>query len=320
MTVSTAQPSSKPMRILRRLLPWLVGALILFFIVTRVPVDAFREAMTQGPLVAIAAINVAINVALLCTDSVATWIVLVAVKMRRPFFKVVIVRGATFALFIINYAVGQGGFGYYLHRSGESAFRAVGTTLFLIGTNLAALLLITLGAWAVAGDRVTNPALFWTLVAGVIGFGLYLVIIAASPNFLSRRQVLSPLFDAGIPGHALAVLGRVPHIAVMVLGHWAAIRAWGIPVPFSVGLTVMPAVVIASALPISPSGLGTTQAAFVLFFAKYAAGATPDERNAHVLAFAIVHFVFGLLASLAVGLACLPFAKRSGVLAPPERS
>jgi hypothetical protein len=236
--------------------------------------------------------------------------------MRRPFLKVMVVRGATYALFIINYAVGQGGFGYYLHRSGETAFRAVGATLFLIGTNLAALLLITLGVWVAAGDRVDNPALFWTLITGVTGFALYLVLIALSPSFLSRRQVLSPLFDAGIRGHALAVLGRVPHIAVLVLGHWAAIYVWGIPVPLSVGLTVMPAVVIASVLPISPSGLGTTQAAFVLFFAKYAAGATPDERSAHVLAFAIVHFAYGLLASLGVGLACLPFAKRGGVLAP----
>jgi uncharacterized membrane protein YbhN (UPF0104 family) len=73
----------------------------------------------------------------------------------------------------------------------------------------------------------------------------------------------------------------------------------------------MPAVVIASVLPISPAGLGTTQAAFVFFFGSYAAGATSDERTAAVLAFAIVHFVYGVLASLAVGFACLPFAKRS---------
>lgn len=311
---------SKLVRVARRLWPWVVGAAILVFVVTRVPIDAFREAMTQGPLITLAAVNVAIIVAVLCTDTISTWIGLIAVGMRRPFGKVMIVRGATYALFVINYAVGQGGFGYYLHRSGETAFRAVGATLFLIGTNLAALLVITLGVWEVAGDRVDNPALFWTLVAGVAGFGLYLVVIALSPNFLSRRQVLSPLFDAGLRGHALAVVGRVPHIAAMVIGHWAAMYAWGIPVPFTVGLTVMPAVVIASVLPISPAGLGTTQAAFVLFFARYAAGATPDERNAHVLAFAIVHFAFGVLASLAVGLVCLPFAKRSGVLAPRPAS
>lgn len=314
------KPQRPFVRILRRLWPWLVGALILVVVVTRVPVDAFREAMGKGPHLTLALINIAINVAVLCTDSFSTWIGLIALKMRRPFRKVMVVRGATYALFVINYAVGQGGFGYYLRRTGETTFRAVGATLFLIGTNLAALLLITLGAWAAAGDRVSSPEMWWTLVAGASGFGLYLLVIALSPNFLSRRQVLSPLFDAGIRGHAIAVLGRVPHIAVMVVGHWVAIYAWGIPVPFWVGITVMPAVVIASVLPLSPAGLGTTQAAFVLFFANYAAGATADERNAHVLAFAIVHFVYGVLASLAVGLACLPFAKRSGVLAPKPPS
>jgi uncharacterized membrane protein YbhN (UPF0104 family) len=104
---------------------------------------------------------------------------------------------------------------------------------------------------------------------------------------------------------------RLPHIAVIVLGHWVAMVAWGIEVPFIAGLTIMPAVVIASVLPISPAGLGTTQAAVVFFFGSYAAGATSDERTAAVLAFAIVHFVYGVLASLAVGFACLPFAKRS---------
>lgn len=285
--------------------------MILVVVATRVPLDAFRRAMTQGPHLALAAVNVAINVAVLFTDSASTWLGLIALRMRRPFGKVLVVRGATFALFVVNYAVGQGGFGYYLHRTGESALRAVGATLFLIGTNLATLLVVTLAAWVSYGDQVDNPTMWWTLVIGVVGFGVYLAVIGASPRFLSRRQVLAPLFEAGIRGHALAMAGRLPHMVVIVLGHWVAMVAWGIDVPLVAGLTIMPAVVIASVLPISPAGLGTTQAAFVYFFGGYAAGATSDERTASVLAFAIVHFVYGVLASLAVGFASLPFARRS---------
>jgi uncharacterized membrane protein YbhN (UPF0104 family) len=132
--------------------------------------------------------------------------------------------------------------------------------------------------------------------------------------------VLAPLFDAGLGGHALAMVGRIPHVAVLVLGHWVALRAWGIAVPFTSALTIMPAVVIASVLPISPAGLGTTQAAFVYFFGSYAAGATPAAQNAHVLAFAIVYFVYGIVSLLVLGLASTPLAKKLGVLPAPGSS
>jgi hypothetical protein len=297
----------------RRTWPWLVGLAILALIATRVPVDAFRDGVRHGPHLTLAAVNLALYLAVLCTDSVSTWIGLVVLKMRRPFSSVLLVRGATYALFLVNYALGQGGFGYYLHRSGEPALRAAGATLFLIGTNLGMLLVVTIGAWALYREHTDNPAMWWTLVGGCGAFGLYLVVVAISPNILTRRGLLAPLFEAGVRGHLVAMLGRLPHMAVMILGHWAAMRAWGIPVPLWTGLTIMPAIVIASVLPISPAGLGTTQAAFVLFFGSYAVGATEAERTASVLAFAIVHFAYGVLASLAIGLACLPLARRSGL-------
>jgi hypothetical protein len=296
--------------LVRRLAPWVVGLAIVALILTRVPFDAFRNAIGHGPHLLLAGINVLIVTTVLCTDSISTWVGLIALRMRRPLATVAAVRGATYVLFLLNYAVGQGGFGYYLHRSGESALRAVGATLFLIGTNLATLLVVTTAAWAIHGTGEANAAMWWTLVAGCAAFLVYLAVIAMSPGILARRQILQPLFDAGIRGHALAMVGRLPHIAVIVLGHWLAMVAWGIDVPFSAGMMIMPAVVIASVLPISPAGLGTTQAAFVFFFRDYAAGATTDDRAATVLAFAVVHFVYGVLVSLLVGLACTPFARR----------
>ncbi len=316
MTDAPAPTARRP-SLVRTLLPWVTGLAIVWVIATRVPYAAFKGAIGHGPHVAMAITNLLINAIVLGTDSVSTWIGLIALDLRRPFRKVLVVRGATFVLFIVNYAVGQGGFGYYLHRTGVPALRAVGATLFLIGTNLATLLLVTAIAWGARGGEGGRAVMGWTLVIGCSGFAAYLVAIGLAPGVLVRRELLAPLFDAGLRGHALAMLGRLPHVLVLVIGHWAAMRVWGIEVPFAAGMTIMPAVVIASALPISPAGLGTTQAAFTFFFADYAPGATADARQAFVLAFAIVHFVYGVLASLAVGLACLPFAKRAGVTPDP---
>jgi hypothetical protein len=296
--------------VLRRLWPWLVGLAILAAIATRIPLSEFRGALGRGPHLQLALVNLAINVAVLGSDSLATWIALIALGLRRPFRHVLVVRGATYLLFVVNYAVGQGGFGYYLYRSGVAALRATGVTLFLIGTNLATLLVVTAAAWAIRGSDAAGAAMAWTLVGSCAAFAIYLAIIARRPGFLARRGVLAPLFEAGLRGHGFAMLGRLPHIAVIVLGHWVAMRVWGIAVPFAVGATVMPAVVIASVLPLSPAGLGTTQAAFVLFFHDYGYGATDELRAGAVFAFAIAHFVYGVLASTAVGLVCAPFARR----------
>jgi hypothetical protein len=296
-----------------------VGIAILALIATRVPVDAFRDAIDRGPHLALGLVTLAITSTVLCTDSLSTWIGLRALSIVRPISRVFVIRGATYVLFLVNYALGQGAFGFYLNRTGVPALRAVGVTLFLIGTNLATLLIVTTTTWAIRGADPAHATLWWTLLGLSGAFVVYLVLIAISPGVLARRQVFAPLFECRLRGYAIAIVGRLPHTAVIVLGHWVAIRTWGIPVPFWTGLALMPAVAIASVLPISPAGLGTTQAALVYFFSDYAAGSTADARSAAVLAFAVVYFVYGVLSSLIVGLACTPVAKKMGVLeAPPS--
>ena len=295
--------------LVRRLWPWLVGLAILAVVATRIPFDAFVGELGSGPHLVLAAVDLLVVSCVLVSDSASTWVGLVALRMRRPLREVLAVRGATYLLFLVNYALGQGGFGYYLHRTGIPALRSAGATLFLIGTNLATLLIVTTIAWWVYGPEA-DLRTWYTLLAGCAAFAAYLVVIAAAPSVLAQRQLLAPLFDAGIRGHALAMVGRLPHVSVMVVGHWAAMRAWGIPVPLGLGVTIMPLVVIASVLPISPAGLGTTQAALVYFLQDHAAKPV-------VLAFGVVHFVYGIAASLLVGLVCAPFARRVHAAAQP---
>jgi hypothetical protein len=307
---SPARRSSK----LRQLAPWLLGLAILIVVITRVPFDAFGDAIEHGPHLQLAAVELLITLSVLCTDSIATWIGLIAVRLRRPFATVMAVRGATYALFVLNYAVGQGAFGYYLAKAGVKPLRATGATLFLIGTNLATLLVMVSLVWAVGDLAVPTARLTWTLTLGCSAFAAYLLVIALAPRFLTGRELFAPLFDAGLRGHAFAILGRVPHVSLLVLAQWIALRTWGIQVPFVVGVLIIPIIVIAAALPISPAGLGTAQAAFAYFFQGFAQGVNADDRSAHVVAFGIVHFVYGAAASLLVGLVCLPIAKRRGAL------
>jgi len=315
--VEEARAQPRILRILRQALPWLVGIAILIVVATRVPLGAFRDAIGRGPHLRLTVVTLLVVLLVLCTDSLSTWFGLLTLKIRRPLSTVLFVRGATNVLFLINYALGQGGFGYYLHRSGVKPQRAVGATLFLMGTNLATLMILTTIAWAVHGGD-TQSTMWWTLIGGCGAFALYLVVIAASPGPLARREVFAPLFDAGIRGHALAMLGRLPHMTTVVITNWIMMRAWGIEVPFGAGMALMPVVVIATVLPISPAGLGTTQAVMVYFFSDYATGATSAERDASILAFGFVQFVYVVACLILVGLWCVPFARRRGALRERE--
>ncbi len=292
----------------KRAWPWLVGIAIIVALALRVPFAAFGDAIHQGRHLQLAAIDVFVLLVSLATDTFATWVSLIAVRLRWPMRDVLAVRGATYVISLLNYLVGQGGIAYYLHKGGVPTLRATGVSLFMMGTTFVGLLLTT--AITLTLGSFENDALQWTVMLLCGAFALYLVIIQIAPAFVARRDLFAPLFTAGLRGHAITIAARLPHVAIIVLGHWLAMVAWGIPVPFWYAMGTLPVVAIATVLPISPAGLGTTQAALVYFFSTYAAGVTEATRDANVLAFAIVHFVYGTLAQLVAGLACLPSARR----------
>lgn len=285
----------------RALLPWIIGLGVLALVVSRIEVVALRRAMTRGDHGALAVVAMLVTGGVLFTDSLSTQIGLRVSGLRWSFRRTLVIRGATYVLALINYAVGQVGLGYALHRAGYSAARVVGVTLFLTGTTFAALVLVTTLAWSVDGR---GGPLWWMLLGGCGGLLGYLTLVKLAPSPLARRELFAPLFEVGVGGYALAIAGRVPHVLMLVLGAWFGMRAWGLEVPFLVGLTAMPAVVIVTVLPISPGGIGTSQATMVLLFSSFAPEATAAEREASVLAFGMVYFVYGALGQLVAGLAC----------------
>jgi uncharacterized membrane protein YbhN (UPF0104 family) len=93
---------------------------------------------------------------------------------------------------------------------------------------------------------------------------------------------------------------------------WGAFLVWGIALPFWRTLALMTVVLLVAALPITPSGLGTSQVLQVLFFSPWAAGADPAARSADVLALSLVHYAFGVGWQGLLGLVCLAGLRRAG--------
>lgn len=292
----------------RRWLPWLVALAILLFLVREVRVDALREAFRHGAWVALSFYIVLETLIALPADAFGTREALAVAGIPRPWSEVLLARGASYLLGLLSYVAGQGGMGFYLARTGVPAGRSAGAVLLLMIGNGIVLVLLGAAGLAIERDRlegVRTDLLLLTIVAALIGILVYLIVIAVRPRWLERYSLLAPLFEAGLGGHLRTILARFPHMLLLATLHWGAFRIWGIAVPPVRGLALNPIVLLIAALPVTPGGLGTTQALQVLFFSPY--GSAPS-----VLAFSLVHHVIGLIVQAAVGLGCWTLLRRRG--------
>lgn len=295
---------------------------VLALLLWRIPLDEVLAAVGRGPVAWLALYSLFEAVAVLPADAWATRVTLSAAGVKRPFGELFLVRGSTYLLNVLSYAVGQGGLGVYLARTGVGAARSTGLVLFLLATNAIALALAAAIAHPFAHSTDARAA----LAIGVVLYGVktYLTMLAARGLFARTRfgrwtathvekEPIATLARAGLLGHLKATAARMPHVAVLLLVLWGSFRVWGIEVPLGVGLAALPAVVLIAALPITPAGFGTAQALQVLLFAPFVAGATPAARSATLLGFSLVHHALGLAGQVAVGAICFALLKRRGI-------
>ncbi len=287
---------------LGRAAAWLVTAALLFFLFRKIPfatVVAATRAAAPWTL-PVGAVGIA---AIYLADSFAIWKTFGWFLAPLSFAQVLVVRGATYLLAAINYNVGQGAIVYFVHRAtGAPILRGVATVLLIMGVNVLALLVLATVGLAVAPD-VPHAV----IVVGVAyaGLAMYAIAVALKPRWLATRPIFDVLLSAGLSGHARALLVRVPHIAVLMTFQTAMLHAFGVAVPIGQAIVALPIVFFIAVLPISVQGLGTTQAAMVFFFARYAAGDALSTRRRPCSPRASSRRRSRRSSRVALGLACL---------------
>jgi hypothetical protein len=285
-----------------RIAAWLVTAGLLFFLFKRIP---FRDvvAATRAAAPWTVPVCLASLVALYLADSFAIWKTFGWFLAPLTYAQVLVVRGATYLLAVINYNVGQGAIVYFVHRAtGVPVMRGVATVLLIMGVNVLALLFLTTAGLVVAPD--VPHAITVVACVAYAGLAFYAVVVAIKPRWLASRPLFDVLLGAGIKGHARALLVRVPHIASLVVLQTSMLHAFGVAVPVVQAAVALPIVFFISVLPISVQGLGTTQAAMVFFFARYAPG-NESARQAAVLAASLVSQALSVMFQVTLGLVCL---------------
>lgn len=287
---------------LGRILAWTITLGALGWLFWKTPIDQVWASVGRAEPWTLPAVLVAVLFVFLA-DSFAMWRTFAWFLARLPFGDVLIVRGATYLLAAINYSVGQGAIVYFVHRArGVPVRRGVATVLLIMGTNVLVLLMLVTAGLALGSER--PPGLVPVVGVAWAGLAVYIAAVIARPRWLLSRPIFDVLLSAGLGGHLKAMAVRVPHIAALIAFNLTALHGFGVAVPLVSALAALPVIFFIAVLPISVQGLGTTQAAMVLFFARYVP-AEAGNPAAVVLAASLAAQAVALSVQVAIGLVCL---------------
>jgi hypothetical protein len=304
------------MKTMRRVAPIVLTAAVLALIARRIPMDRLVAALRDANYAAFLAVMIPNTIVYFCWDTLILRTVLGWFHGDVPYRELLPVRAASYVVGFFNTNAGRGVLAAYLWRRLDAPFLELGgTVIFLVLTEYTQLVL-----WAMLGmfgfrtdvrsgllPIAAAVAVFW--LAFFAYTRLHVTPGRALRWLVAPREwlVLRTFRRASALRYAEIVLLRAPMFLVSLGAHYYGAHAFGIHIPFGQMLTFLPVIFMVAALPVTVAHLGTTQAAWLLFFGGFASAP-------RLLAFSLVaHLTFAATRAL-LGLVWLPAAY--GELAP----
>jgi hypothetical protein len=285
----------------KRIVPYIVTLLIFALIFWRIPMGRVGAALENVPIVKFFCVFMPFSVVYWVVDSVClTWMVR---RFNAPLRlrDIMPIRASMYLLALINTNLGQGGVAWYLHRKAGIPFLEVlSSILFIALMEVYQLFLFSTvgivfhqsrspGQNEIVGVMRVAYAVAWPLLVVVI------VLFARARHSdrmrawisTSRFGPIARTFFAARPrAYATVIAIKAPSFLMSLLTQYVALSLYGIAIPFVKLMLFLPLVFLAAALPIGVAHLGTTQAAWLLFFSANA----PSEK---ILAYSLAaHFTF----------------------------
>ncbi len=228
------------------------------------------------------------------------------------------IRASMYLLALINSNLGQGGVAWYLHRrAGIPFLEVLSSILFIALMEVYQLFLFsTVGVIfyhpGSPAQRTIVHVLRIAYAAAWLGLAMLMGLCAQARRndrvhawiAAGRLRTVARTFVAARPrDYAIVLAIKAPSFLASLLAQFLALSLYGISIPFVKLVLFLPLVFLAAALPIAVAHLGTSQAAWLLFFS---ANAPPAKILAYSLA---AHFTFMFCNGL-IGLFFLPRASR----------
>ncbi len=281
---------------IRPVLPWLVAAVILALLFARVDLEATLAALGTADLYAYTPIAVVFTVLWLALDAFVLRAVFARVGATLSFREMVLARAATYPWMVLSFDLSNAALVAGLRRSSGVPVASLAAAMLAHY----ACDLVALATVAAVGAVASEGAFAAVLRPMLIGLALVAAGILVSARMGVARFGRGRLADA-VRAFRPRDLARVVALrwlfyASFALFVWLTLPCFALDVPFLAVLARMPVVQSIAALPISPGGIGTAQAAMVALFSGFGPASS-------WLAYSLVYSLTLVLLRLPIGFA-----------------
>ena len=288
----------------KRLLPWLGTGLLLGYLAWTTDLDTIANSLAEVSLPAILALGFFGTLVTFVTDTWCVQLVLNHFVCKVTYRETLPVKATSYFLNILNYNVALVGMAFYLNRSkGAPFWKTLGSMFFLNVMDILALCVLLGIGLIVNFDTdvldIATTSVAWVIVGGgLIGFVAFMALFRLQlPIPLVSRvygwQILAPFREVTPSIVVRFALLRVLFLAQYLVTHVLFMWLFSVDVPLVGVLVYLPIFTFIQIVPISISGLGTTQLVMRHFYAPYVVGAAATA--AAVVDAASTTAIFGFL-------------------------
>lgn len=302
-------------RWITRLLPWLLTGTIFALLFRRIPVQDVIATLRQVSLGPYLALMLPYSLIYCSIDALVLTRLLHWFHAPIPYRRLLPVRAAAYILALLNPSLGHGAVAWALHRrEGLPLLEIASSLVFLTVLEFCQLTLYaTVGIFGFYPQLALTFAPIYGVLAAVLGLGIVCIQTNRDPlawlgtrigrwrtgdrSYQTPARLLQGrllrTFKLARPRHyLLTLLYKAPNFCLAVLVHYFALQLFGVQVPFLRLFGLLPLVFLVASLPVTVAHLGTSQAAWVFFFAAYG-------EASHILAYSLVaHVTFMVLNGL----------------------
>lgn len=276
---------------IKKLVPWAVACAIFAYLFRIYPPSQVLKALGYVNIPSFVAFAVVYFIFIYLVDSWVMQRVISRFSQQVRFNDIFLARGVTYLVMILNYPASQAAFAYYLKRRyGIAIFEALGIFVFIVFVDILWIITLALAGsffqdYTVAGIQLRETvqmiaatayafALVWLAFwrrwpEKVIGKHLKIPFIEA----LRKRRAFNIFTEAKFIDYLRVALMRTPIHLTIILYMYVIIHTFHASIPFIKILGNVPLIFFIGTLPITPGGLGTTNAATVELLSPYLTGA-----------------------------------------------
>ncbi len=292
---------------------WIAAIIILVIIFCRIDLGQFFDALRHA--------NIYFFL-LLIAMFVIIWFLLEAQNLmalltyfghKTSYREMLNIRGVTYLFMSVNYYMGAGGMTYYLKLyKGIPLLRGAGLMFFYtVATQLSLFVMSAIGCLFIFKR---SPILNWILLFSIvslfayaIGYSLFKYLpVKGILKKLKELAVLGTFSESTLKTNCHMVFWRILYYSTFILLYYGGVKAFHMNIPIKVLAAYVPVILLIIGLPITPFGLGTVQAAMLVFFKDYGS-------DANILAFGIAYSTSIVIARSILGLMYVGKVTKNGI-------